>query len=152
MEKIESNQLDNAGPRRQMRPTDFASLLAGAARPAMKAQGFWHHEIAFHWPEIVGAVFARHSQPRRLQFPQGQRTGGTLTVAATGTIALLMQHQVMPILDRINTYFGYHAVAAIRFQQVDAGYLNRLTERPAAPQSRDSGLLQPHQAARPRPQ
>jgi hypothetical protein len=140
MEKIESNQLDNAGPRRQMRPTDFASLLA--ARPAMKAQGFWHHEIAFHWPEIVGAVFARHSQPRRLQFPQGQRTGGTLTVAATGAVALLMQHQVMPILDRINTYFGYHAVAAIRFQQVDAGYLTRLTERPAPSQ----------QAARPLPQ
>jgi hypothetical protein len=75
---------------------------------------------------IVGNIYGQHSIPRRLQFPKGQRTEGVLTVATTGSVALLMQHQVMVILERINTYFGYRAVAAIKFQQVDAVYLQQL--------------------------
>ena len=69
------------------------------------------------WPEIVGPDYARHSTPESLSFPHGKRSGGTLNLSATGSHALMIQHVAPQIIERVNRFFGYDAVARIAIRQ-----------------------------------
>jgi hypothetical protein len=113
-------------PRRYGRPLDMGSVLLPALQPSLQQYGFWRHELVLEWSGIVGETFALYSVPRALRFPAGGRTEGTLVIATTSTMAAVMQYSVMPIRDRINTYFGYNAVAGLKFQHVDMGYFDAL--------------------------
>jgi hypothetical protein len=58
------------------------------------------------------------SLPVKIAFPPGERSGGTLHVrVATGGIALEFRHREPLILSRINSHFGYGAVAALKISQ-----------------------------------
>jgi hypothetical protein len=83
----------------------------------MRRRGFASVEIVTGWPSIVGTALAAESSPERLSFPPGKRLDGTLHVRASGPLALEIQHLEPVILDRINTYFGYRAVARITLAQ-----------------------------------
>ena len=60
------------------------------------------------------------SRPVQLAFPRGERKGGVITVECGGAAALELQHLKPQILDRINSHFGYAAVADLRFKQGSA--------------------------------
>jgi len=95
----------------------LAAVLPKVAEPAMRQRGFASVEIVTGWPGIVGAALAAETTPERLSFPPGKRLDGTLHVRASGSLALEMQHLEPVILDRINTYFGYRAVARLALAQ-----------------------------------
>jgi hypothetical protein len=111
---------------RYNRPLDMGSVLLPALKPCLQQYGFWRHELVLEWPQIVGDTFAAYSVPRTLRFPGGGRTDGVLVVATTSTMAAVMHYSVMPILDRINTYFGYNAVAGLKFQHLGMEYFEGL--------------------------
>ena len=82
------------------------------------ARGFVGGDLIANWSEIVGEELAFGVLPVRLSFPHKQRTNGVLHVrAAGGAFAILFEHQKMRVMDRVNTYFGYPAVADIRIVQ-----------------------------------
>ena len=101
----------------------------------------------YHQPKIFGgmelpfvavvdlcAELARGCQPDQLRFPRGKdgdldRSGGTLTLRCLGAMALELQHQTPMLLERINSYFGYRAVAQLRLVQ---GSLRRHPQRKTA--------------------
>ena len=70
--------------------------------------------------------------PNRCAFPQGKKSGGTLTLTVVGAHAPLMQHLTPLIVERVNRFFGYAAVDKIAFRQgrVDA------VKRPVRPAPR----------------
>lgn len=95
----------------------LAAVLPKVAEPALRRRGFASVEIVTGWTDIVGAALAAETAPERLSFPPGKRLDGTLHVRASGPLALEIQHLEPVILDRINTYFGYRAVARIALAQ-----------------------------------
>lgn len=98
-------------------PRALAAVLPKVAEPALRRRGFSAVEIMTRWGDIVGPAMAAESMPEQLTFPRGARTGGTLNVVASGAVSLEIQHMEPMILERINTYFGYGAVARIALIQ-----------------------------------
>ena len=96
-----------------------ALALAGAkaTRAAFRRRGFAEARVLTRWPAIVGADLAACSCPERLSFPPGQGTGGTLHLRVVGGFAIELQHLEPLVVERINTYFGFPAVARLALMQ-----------------------------------
>lgn len=112
----------------------LAVNVPAITRAAIGSRGFAEAGLITHWAEIIGAELARGCQPDQLRFPRGKdgdldRSGGTLTLRCLGAMALELQHQTPMLLERINSYFGYRAVAQLRLVQ---GSLRRHPQRKTA--------------------
>lgn len=97
----------------------LAAEVPAIAKRALGKRGFAEAGLFTHWAEIAGAQLASVSLPIKLNFPMGKREGATLTVRCGGSAALELQHLSASILERINTHFGYPAVARLRIEQGD---------------------------------
>ncbi len=70
------------------------------------------------WQSVVGDHLARICLPRRLKFPnRAKRLGGTLTLRVESGHALALQHLEPQLIERINAYLGFAAVARLQLQQ-----------------------------------
>lgn len=102
---------------RSGRSRTVAELVPEIGRKAFRRFGFVEGAIVARWTEIVGPAFADGVTPDSLRFAQGQRTGGTLTLAADGAHALMLQHVAPQVIERVNRFFGYDAVSRIAIRQ-----------------------------------
>ena len=91
-------------------------LVRRALGPSFGRRGFSRAEILIRWPAIVGAGLARHACPERLTAPR-RAGGGTLRVRVEGGFATELQHLETEVIERINSYFGYRAVARLALVQ-----------------------------------
>lgn len=98
-------------------PTRLDTLLPKAARRAYRAFGFVEAAVVTQWRHIVGPMLADHSLPERLRFAPGKRRDGTLQIRVDGGFALEVQHYAPLIIERVNRYFGYGAVARLSIKQ-----------------------------------
>ena len=96
---------------------NLPGLTKTAFRNTLGGRGFAEAGLITEWASIVGNDVARMSRPVQLAFPRGERKAGVLTVECGGAAALELQHLKPQILDRINSHFGYAAVAELRFKQ-----------------------------------
>lgn len=94
-----------------------ADLLPDIGAAAFKRFGFVQSAVVSRWGEIVGQRYAEVSTPESIRFPAGKKSDGTLTLAVTGAHAPMMQHVAPAILERVNLFFGYPAVAKIVIRQ-----------------------------------
>jgi hypothetical protein len=120
------------------------SFLPGLTRKAFEKYGFSAASLVTEWATIVGRELAACTAPERLKWPRAERIdddagkgrpGATLVLRVDGGRSLDVQHSARQIIERINAYFGYAAVAELRIVQapVDVkGELARLAPRPAA--------------------
>jgi hypothetical protein len=122
------------GPRR------FGELARPLLSPALRKQGFAQNEIVTRWRDVVGPLLAARSMPERLRFPQGERSGGTLFIRVESSFALEFQHLTPQILERVNTFYGYRAVAKLVMKQGPI-------PRPAAKAAKPEKPLGPDEAA-----
>ncbi len=82
-------------------------------------RGFAEGGLAADWPGIVGAELATRCRPGKLAFARAaERRDGTLTLRVEAPFATEVQHLAPQIMERINGYFGYRAVARLRLKQV----------------------------------
>ena len=91
-------------------------------KAAFARYGFAHAELLGRWPEIAGAGLAQHCRPDRIKWPRGagesaQKQGGTLVIRAAPGRALDLQYEAPGIMERVNRYYGYGAVTAIKVVQ-----------------------------------
>lgn len=92
--------------------------LAGAA---FKKHGFATADVVSRWPEIVGADMAKCCSPLRIRWPRtAAAEGGTLILVAAPGRSLDIQYAAPRLLDRINQFLGFAAIAKIK---VEAGHL-----------------------------
>ena len=96
----------------------LAETVSAVAAPMLGRRGFAGTRVIAEWPSIVGDQLAGRSLPERVVRPAGGRGGGTLHVRiASGSHAIEFQHLEPLIVERINTYFGYQAVAKLKLIQ-----------------------------------
>jgi hypothetical protein len=96
-------------------------LLPKEAKAAFKKFGFSQTRIISQWKNVVGVDMAAASQPMKMRFPRGQRDGGTLDIMVDAGWALELQHLEPLMIERINGFFGYAAVAKITITQGPTG-------------------------------
>lgn len=88
------------------------------------------------WQDIVGDNFADCTRPEKIAWPRhndgldaGGHRPGVLTIACEGSRALFLSHAQGELIARINSFFGYPAIAQIR-----------IVQKPVAPQPRGRRL------------
>jgi hypothetical protein len=106
--------------RREPRP--IADLVGRAIDPVCRRRGFASSELLTLWPELVGAEVAEGSRPEKLLWPRrrgeaGEGEPATLLVAADGPTALILTHAGPQIVERLNAFLGWRAIARIRVEQ-----------------------------------
>jgi hypothetical protein len=107
---------------------------------AFAKQGFASLELVTRWREIVGDEIAAHSQPEKIRWPRGPERAaaepGTLVLRVEGPTALEIQQSSGVVLECVNRFFGWRAVAKLRLHQAP---LSRPPE-PVAPAAPDPAL------------
>jgi len=94
-----------------------ADMLPDIGRASFRRFGFVQSSVVSRWAEIVGDRYARVSSPESLRFPEGRRAEGVLTLRVDGAHGTMMQHVAPTIIERVNRFFGYPAVARIVFRR-----------------------------------
>jgi hypothetical protein len=107
----------------------LADLMPEIGRAAFRRFGFVQSSVVSRWDEIVGPRYAAVSAPDAIRFPIGKKADGTLELVVEGAHATMMQHVVPEIIERVNRFFGYNAVAKIKMRQ---GVVTRADPRPKA--------------------
>lgn len=92
-------------------------LVGDVGGIALKKFGFVQASVVSRWKEIVGERYGQVSLPESIRFPAGRKSGGTLTLLVEGAHAPLIQHLGPMIIERVNRFFGYEAVAKVVFRQ-----------------------------------
>jgi hypothetical protein len=108
----------------------IGAYAAGALDASARARGFATTSLLSEWGSIVGAELAQFTMPDRVIWPKrrdeaqvptapkGRRDeGATLVLRVEGPRAIEVQHRTGQILERVNAYFGYRAIAVMRILQ-----------------------------------
>ncbi|MCC6940752.1 MAG: DUF721 domain-containing protein, partial [Novosphingobium sp.] len=95
----------------------IADLMPAIGRTAYRRFGYVPSSVVTRWPEIVGERHARHCMPESIRFPPGEKADGILQLVVTPAHATIIQHVIPEIMDRVNRFFGYRAVARVKIRQ-----------------------------------
>jgi hypothetical protein len=130
----------------------IGAYAAGALDASARARGFATTSLLSEWGTIVGAELAQFTMPDRVVWPKrrdeaqvadapkGHRVeGATLVLRVEGPRAIEVQHRSGQILERVNAYFGYRAIAEMRILQ--APVARKAPRRPAAEPPIDPDVL-----------
>ena len=115
---------------RQGRPRAAGELIGDVGGLAFRRFGFIQSSVVSRWAEIVGERYAKVSSPESIRFPAGKKSGGVLNIVVQGAHAPLMQHLAPVIVERVNRFFGYAAVARVTIRQ---GEVAKRARRAAPP-------------------
>lgn len=99
-------------------------MLAGILKPVVRKRGLAGADLVMAWRDIAGPQFADCTMPDRIAWPKttafDDRNGaapGTLIVRCAGPAAVLLQHDLPQIVERINSFLGWYAVERIKIVQ-----------------------------------
>jgi hypothetical protein len=108
----------------------IGAYVANMLDPIARARGFAITSLLSEWPAVVGEELASFTAPDRVVWPRRSddgeaaspqsawRTDGAILVLKVdGPRAIEVQHRAEQILERVNIYFGYRAIAQLRFLQ-----------------------------------
>jgi hypothetical protein len=95
----------------------ISDLMPEVGRTAFRRFGFVQSSVVSRWPEIVGPRHARVCTPESIRFPPGEKHDGILQLVVVAAHAPLIQHVVPEIMERVNRFFGYNAIAKVKLRQ-----------------------------------
>jgi len=104
------------------------SFVPALTRKVFEKYGFSSMSLVTDWAAIAGRELAAYTLPERLKWPRqpsrgedapegSRRPGATLVLRVEGARGLDVQFAARQIIERINAYFGFAAVAKLRLVQ-----------------------------------
>ena len=93
-----------------------AELIGGTLDPLVRKRGLARAELISWWPDIVGEAYAGRTVPERIRWPR-DGTAAVLVVRCDPAHALQFSYETDRVRERLNAYFGYAAVGAVRIVQ-----------------------------------
>ncbi len=104
---------------------------------SFRRQGFASAELVTRWTEIAGAEIAACSEPIKIQWTRPaegeEREPGTLVLRVEGPAAIEIQHLANVILERVNRFLGWRAVARLALRQAPLRHDERKATRRVDP-------------------
>ncbi len=95
----------------------IGDLMPEIGRTAFRRFGFVQSSVVTRWPEIVGPAHARVCSPEAIRFPPGEKAEGILELVVVPAHAPLITQVIPEIIERVNRFFGYRAVARVKLRQ-----------------------------------
>lgn len=95
----------------------ISDLMPEVGRTAFRRFGFVQSSVVSRWPEIVGVRHARICTPESIRFPPGEKHDGILQLVVVPAHAPIIQHVIPEIIERVNRFFGYNAIARAKIRQ-----------------------------------
>ena len=122
MERTPPSPKTKSAPKPYERPRGgaakpIAELMPEIGRTAFRKFGFVQSSVVTRWPEIVGERHARACAPESIRFPIGEKRDGILQLVVKPAFAPQIQHSIPEIVERVNRFFGYAAVAKVKLRQ-----------------------------------
>lgn len=123
--EMESDKSRQTGRKKTAKPYErprggqakaISDLMPQIGRPAFRQFGFVQSSVVSRWPEIVGEAHARVCTPEMIRFP-GEKSDGIMELVVKPAHAPLIQQVIPEIIERVNRFFGYRAVARIKLRQ-----------------------------------
>ncbi|GGB75393.1 DUF721 domain-containing protein [Blastomonas aquatica] len=94
----------------------IADLIPAIGETSFRRFGFVQSSLVSRWAEIAGPRYAAMASPESIAFPRGKKGEGTLHLVVTSATAIFMQHAEPEIITRVNRFFGYEAVARVKYR------------------------------------
>jgi hypothetical protein len=98
------------------------------------------------WPTIAGGDLAQFTMPDKVIWPRRRQDEGqagaapthqteaaTLILRVDGPRAIEVQHRADQIIERVNNYFGYRAIGALRILQAPVTRARPRSPSPSPP-------------------
>ena len=109
-------------PQRRGRAVAVAELAGKVLAPIVARRAGMTVDLLAAWRDVVGAPHGDYTRPERIVWPRRASDDdpfepGTLIVACDGARAVLFQHELDQCVERVNTFFGFTAIARIRIVQ-----------------------------------
>ena len=118
---MQSSKLNN---NRNFKPVKISESLKNLNQNILYKFGKLDYTIHAKWYEIVGVFFVEHSEPKKIRsIPKFCNESGEiiyekhLHVNVTPSAAIEFQHFQNKIIEKINSFFGYKAIHAIKIYQ-----------------------------------
>lgn len=103
---------------RYRRLSSVAAPVRSLAKKLLGGKAVAEASVMLDWPSIVGTEIAARCQPRRLARGRGANAGpATLHLTVDAPFALEIQYSAAQIVERVNRYLGYPAVARLALHQ-----------------------------------
>lgn len=123
-----------SGPKRYVAAKPLARFVPTLTKMVFQKFGFSSASLIAEWDNIVGRPLSEQCVPERLKWPrrahhnnqngetadvaeQQRAHGATLVLRTDAAYALEIEYASQQILERINAYFGYQAITALRLVQ-----------------------------------
>ena len=94
----------------------IGDLTPEIGRTAFRRFGFVQSSVVTRWPEIVGSAHARVCAPEAIRFSPGEKAEGILELVVIPAHAPLISQVTPEIIERVNRFFGYRAVARVKLR------------------------------------
>lgn len=140
---VATAQMTPAQRRAYISARAVGSYVPKLTRKAFEKYGFSAAALLTDWAMIVGEEIAAVATPERLKWPRAVairedveagaegRPGAVLVLRVNPARALDIEYKSQQIVERINGYFGYRAVAELRLKQAPLD--RRAKNVPSAP-------------------
>ncbi len=125
-------------PKNKMRGArPVSEFVSAILDPALRKKTGISVGLLENWPEIAGPELGGSTRPERIIWPPRDAQGdsfrpGTLVLACDQSVVLKVQHLMGELLSRLNTFFGYAALARIRIIQKPVKPWRDTPAKPAA--------------------
>lgn len=98
--------------------TAVSQNILPLVKKVLGRKGMVGFDILVNWEKIVGPELASYCFPEKIEFKNNQRSNGVLLLSVpAGAFALELKHREKYVLEKINTFLGYAAVASLRIVQ-----------------------------------
>ena len=115
-------------------PKALADSLRKVTRQALGQRSLAEQSLMLDWPSIAGGDIAVMCTPQRLSFQhRDRRRDGTLILKVQPGQATRLQHLEPQLIERINGYLGYRAIARLRLLHGSAPAAGTPEPSPEAP-------------------
>ena len=129
----------------------IADLIPSIGDTSFRKFGFIQSSLVSRWAEIAGPRYAAMASPESIAFARGKKADGTLHLVVTSATAIFMQHAEPEIIARVNRFFGYAAVARVRYRHGTLTAPKRPEPRPPPHLRCGQSALRPPTASSPLP-
>lgn len=112
----------NSGEKRPRKARPVSELAALVLEPVIARRAGMKIDLLAGWAQICGPLHAQYTRPEKILWPRQRGDDdpfepGVLVVACDGARAVLFQHEILQVIERVNLFFGFAAIARIKIVQ-----------------------------------